>query len=98
MYGTVARLRLKDGVEGELQRLMRLAGTLRVAGFVAEYIYRLDADPRVCYLVVLFDSRDAYQRNAVSPEQHARYEDLRRLLDADPEWHDGEITVALPPQ
>jgi len=42
-------------------------------------------------LVVGFDGKDTYHTNAQSPEQHEAYEAYRALLEADPEWHDGEI-------
>jgi len=42
-------------------------------------------------LVVGFESREAYHTNAASPEQAERYAALRALMDADPEWHDGDI-------
>jgi hypothetical protein len=45
---------------------------------------------------VAFESKEAYQKNAASPEQNARYEEYRALLDADPEWHDGEIIASYP--
>jgi hypothetical protein len=41
-------------------------------------------------LVVGFESRAAYESNAASPEQGARYAQPRALLAADPEWSDGE--------
>jgi hypothetical protein len=43
-------------------------------------------------LVVAFTDKTAYQVNSTSPEQHKRYGQLRALMTADPEWHDGEIT------
>jgi heme-degrading monooxygenase HmoA len=90
MYGTIARLRLKTGMEEQLRELL---GELRpqVPGLIFDHLYRLDTDPNEYYLVVGFESREAYRSNAGSPEQHARYERYRQLLEADPEWHDGEI-------
>ena len=38
----------------------------------------------------MFDDRDAYMKNADDPAQHEDYLKLRALLDADPEWIDGE--------
>ena len=32
--------------------------------------------------------------NADSPAQDARYRQFRALLEADPEWHDGEIVLS----
>jgi heme-degrading monooxygenase HmoA len=95
MYGTVARLRLKPGME---ERLRELLGELRpqISGLVFDHLYRTEADPDEYYLVVGFASREDYRANAASPEQHARYERYRALLLADPEWHDGEVVVSHP--
>ena len=90
MYGTVARMRIKPGAEDELLRLGR-EGDEQVAGSAFYHVYRTDADPHEFYLVVGFESKEAYRANAESPEQHARYERYRALLAAEPEWHDGEI-------
>ena len=92
MYGTIARLRLKPGMDEQLQALL---SELRpqVPGLVFDHLYRMDADTNEYYLVVGFESREAYRANAASPEQHARYERYRSLLEADPEWHDGEIVA-----
>ena len=69
---------------------------LQIPGYVAQYVYRLDADPDELYLTVLFDSREAYHANAASPDQAARYEELVALMAAPPEWHDGEVIFAHP--
>jgi len=39
----------------------------------------------------VFESREAYQRNAAGPEWDARFRRMRELLVSDPEWHDGEV-------
>lgn len=90
MYGTIARLRVK---KGKLDELTRLAGgeARKIPGIVFNYVYQTDADPQNLYLVVGFESRDAYRRNAESPEQHELYLAYRALLEEEPEWHDGEI-------
>jgi len=95
MYGTVARIRIKAGKEQELARLSReqVAG---IPGFVFEHLYSLDRDAQDYYLVVAFESKDAYRANAESPEQHARYEQYRALLEDEPRWHDGEIVSSFP--
>ena len=94
MYGTVARLRLKPGMgDRVVEELRRRAGeeAPQIPGFVAQYIYRMDADPDEMYMVVAFESREAYRANAESPEQNARYQEMVELLAGPPEWHDGEI-------
>jgi heme-degrading monooxygenase HmoA len=95
MYGTVARIRLKAGAENAIAQITR-EEIPHVAGIVFEHIYRTDADPLECFLIVGFESKDAYVANANSPEQHARYLRYRELFAADPEWHDGEIVFSYP--
>jgi hypothetical protein len=41
--------------------------------------------------VAVFESKEAYWANAQSPEQNARFLQLRALLLDDPQWHDGVI-------
>lgn len=94
MYGTVARFRIKPGVEEQLDQRQREFEALRIPGYVSSMVYRMDADPRECYLAVVFDSKEAYQANAASPEQDVRYRQLLELMDSEPEWHDGEIVFA----
>jgi len=95
MYGTVARFRLKPGMEGQLRQILEEQGRVfaagQVPGFVATYAYRMDADPNDYYLAVIFASKEAYWANARSPEQDARYRQLLPLFEREPEWHDGEI-------
>lgn len=94
MYGTVARLRLKPGMEAELDRLIREHAP-QLEGFRFHYLYSLDRDPQDYYMVVAFDSEEAYRRNAESPEQHARYEQYMELMEAEPRWHDGTVVSAI---
>ncbi len=96
MYGTVARLRIKPGMEEQLLEFDRQEQTLNIPGFIGEYVYRMDADPSVYYLAVVFESKEAYVANANSPEQDARYRQMRDLLESDPEWNDGEVVSAYP--
>ncbi|MGH2500612.1 MAG: putative quinol monooxygenase [Candidatus Limnocylindria bacterium] len=91
MYGTIARLRARAGSEGRLRQLMAEYEDLAVAGFAGTSVYRMDADPNEYYLAVAFEDRKSYAANAADPAQDARYRKLRELLEADPEWHDGEI-------
>jgi quinol monooxygenase YgiN len=90
MYGTIARIHVKPGQAATFLRMNRDMAT-NVPGLVFEYAYQSDAEPDVYWLVVGFESQQAYADNANAPEQHARYLQLRELLAADPEWHDGAI-------
>ena len=92
MYGTIARMQVKSGSFDTFQKQMAdVESDLSVAGWVSTTLYRSDTDPNEIWLTVAFESKDAYRKNAESPAQGTRYGQMRALLDADPEWHDGEI-------
>ena len=78
MYGTVARLKIKPGKEQALMEFGERAQT-DTPGFVSMSVYKMDADPNEVYLVVAFESKEAYHKNAQSPEQAARYAEYRAL-------------------
>lgn len=99
MYGTVARIQLKPGMTAQMEALSRqMADEVQPPGYIAQCVYRMDANSDELYLVVLFESRESYHANAASPAQAARYEQIMALMAAPPEWHDGEIVFAHPPQ
>jgi len=91
MYGTIARMRLKPGMEKQLLEQFRIFVAAKVPGSVTVYCYRMDTNPNEYYMAAVFSSKEAYQANAESPEQDARYRWMLSLLDGEPEWHDGEI-------
>lgn len=90
MYGAVARLTIKPGKLDELKQLGQEMSA-QIPGLGSEYVFRTDANADEAYLVVIFRSEQAYRDNANSPEQHARFQQYRALLAADPEWHDGHV-------
>src|SRR4051794_34784226 len=94
MYGTVCRFQVKPGMESQFGAVTREFDSADIPGSVGEYVYQMDKNSNEFYLVVLFESAEAYKRNADSPEQNARYGKFRALLAAEPEWHDGEIVHA----
>ncbi len=97
MYGTVARMRVTPGAEQALCAVSEQAKA-QIAGLVGQYVYRMDNEPDVYYLAVMFADKAAYQANATSPGQHERYLAYRELLQEDPEWHDGEIVWGYAPE
>lgn len=90
MYGTIAKFRVKAGKEQALRELSQ-RDIEKIPGIVFENVFRMDDDPRNLYIVVGFESKEAYRKNAESPEQHQRYLKYLELLEEEPEWHDGEI-------
>jgi antibiotic biosynthesis monooxygenase (ABM) superfamily enzyme len=92
MYGTVARFQLKPGVEQRfMDEQMKAYEGANVDGYIGTIVYRLDSGGDDYYMAVIFRDKESYFANADSPEQNARYEGFRALLQDDPKWHDGEI-------
>jgi quinol monooxygenase YgiN len=85
MYGTVARMKVKPGFTEAMERIY--GGQEMPAGAVAFYAYQMDADPSELYMVAIL-------ANAQSAESDAQYQQWLEWLDAEPEWHDGEIVYA----
>jgi hypothetical protein len=85
MYGTVARYKLKPGMEGQLLAFERDIREAQLPGLFGEFTFRMDEDPNTYYEAVVFESREAYRAVAESPEQGARYRKLLALLDGPPE-------------
>jgi quinol monooxygenase YgiN len=94
MYGTVAHLKVKSGMEEQFSAYAKELQE-KDPGEVASYVYRMDAEPSTFYLATIFESKEAYMANADRPETDARYQHMRAYLDGEPEWHDGEIVFAL---
>ena len=93
MYGTVARMQVKPGAKDQLTQQLHDFEALHIPGFIASYLYQMDTDPNDYYMAVIFETKESYVANAQSPEQDARYGQMRALLTSDPEWHDGAITA-----
>jgi len=94
MYGTVARMRIKPGALPKLQAMTQAEDMRNTPGYVSTTVYQMDSDPNELFMAVAFESKDAYFKNAESPEQNARYEELIALLEGPPEWHDGEVVFS----
>ena len=90
VYGTVAKMKLKPGSDEKIMKAME-GGDLGRVGHVATYVFKSDADPNVHFVTTVFESKSAYKKFADSPEQSKRFAQMRELLAADPEWHDGEV-------
>jgi len=90
VYGTVAKMKLKPGSDENIMKAMEGTDLGRV-GHVATYVFKSDADPNVHFVTTVFESKSAYKKFADSPEQSKRFAQMRELLAADPEWHDGEV-------
>ena len=91
MYGTVAHMRVKPGMEAELNKEMANYESLKIPGFVSTTVYRMDRDPNELYMAVAFKDKASYIANAQDPKQDERFKKMGAFLAEAPEWHDGEI-------
>ena len=66
MYGTIAKVRIDPNRLEEVKAVGASMGT--APGQVTRYVYQMDADPGVLFLVAVFESREAYWANAASPD------------------------------
>jgi heme-degrading monooxygenase HmoA len=90
VYGTIAKMKLKPGAEEKIMHVMEGSQPGR-EGHVATYVFKSDADPNIHFVTTIFESKSAYKKFADSPEQDKRFHQMRELLAAEPEWHDGEV-------
>lgn len=97
MYGTVGRMHVKPGMhEAFVAWVAESARAEHEApGRLKSFVYQMDADPNTLMLVVLFESREAYDNRLASVEQAAEFEKMMEFLDAEPEWHNGEALFYL---
>jgi heme-degrading monooxygenase HmoA len=99
MYGTLVRMQVRPGEEEALKALNERWLRERkpeAAGFIADYALKSERTPGEWLVLVIFDSEENYRKNAADPEQHRQYEAMRALLEADPEWNDGEVFTIEP--
>ena len=97
MYGTIARFTLKPGTAEEFGRVASAQDVAPIPGYLGSTVYHSDSNPDECWLVVTFQDKDSYVRNAESPAQNERYQELTKFFARDPEWHDGEIVYQSSP-
>jgi hypothetical protein len=91
MYGTIAKLKVK---EGALEEIRNMEMGRQPAGYVGSLVFQSDGNAGELWLIAIFQNKDSYFANADSPEQDQEFRRLRALLTADPEWHDGEVVFS----
>jgi hypothetical protein len=97
MCGTIARLHPRAGRLGELIAFSRRREGVSVPGLRSSYLFRPDKDPDdrpTAFRVALLDGEARAWPTPTAPGQHARYLDLRALLEDDADWRDGTFEYA----
>ena len=93
MYGTIFRMQVKRGQEQQVAQVFKdweRERKPKVKGAVSGFLLKPDNSPGVMIGVAVFADKASYMANADDPEQNLWYQRLRPLLQADPEWEDGE--------
>ena len=91
MFGTVAKMTLKPGSMEKMRSLREQQQARGVKGFRFSAVFQSKSDPNETWLVVGFDDEASYRANAEDPETNKMAEQMRVLMAAPSEWHDGEI-------
>lgn len=104
MFGTIASMRAKPGMEerllGALEEWGRDRGSC-IAGPVRVYIARSENDPTLLLNIAMFDTREHYEANARDPKQDRWYQRMLAFCSEPPDWHDHTVLLAYeftPPQ
>ncbi len=94
MYGTVAKMTLKPGMEQRMMEETKSYEGLNIPGYVGTVVYKMDNNPNEFFMAVLFQDKESYHKNANDPAQDKRYQAMLEMLAAEPEWHDGEVVYS----
>jgi hypothetical protein len=84
-------MKLQQGKLDEFLQAMQMDFTPE--GFLGSRVLVPDLGSDEILLVVFFEDRAAYLRNANDPRMHEAFTRYRALLTEDPEWNDGEWLV-----
>ena len=90
MYGTVALCHVRPENLAKLKVLATAEDYLHVDGYLGTDLLVVDNHPDTVLMVVRFQDQATYRANGDSPDQDARYQEFRALMDDDPVWYDGD--------
>ncbi len=91
MFGTIARYRVKPGHEEALMKQMKGFEEEPPAGWLYHTVFKSTKDPNEIWMSVVFESEEAYRKNADSPDMDRDYREMLEHLQGEPEWHDGNV-------
>lgn len=74
-----------------MKDLVKSYAAINIPGHVSTTVYRLDSGNDEYLMSVVFSDKAAYEKNADSPEQNKRFQEMMTLLAGEPQWMDGEI-------
>ena len=95
MYGTVALCTVASENVDRLRALAAAEEFVGIKGYLGTDLMAPENHPGKLLMVVRFTDRESYVANSESPDQDARYEEFRALMQEDPVWYDG-AWITLP--
>ena len=97
MYGTIFRMKVKQGQEQRVVDIFKDWEKERkphVKGVIGGYLMKPDKGSGELIGVAIFEDKAAFMANADNPEQDKWFRTMRELLTEDPTWEDGEYVVS----
>ena len=91
MYGTIFKLKIKEGHEDQLLSLMKEENETP-EGMIAWFLMKPDEN-KEWIGVAIFDSVESHVNNANRPETNENFMKMMEHLDGEPEWTDGEYLI-----
>ena len=91
MYGTIFKLKIKEGHEDQLLSLMKEENETP-EGMIAWFLMKPDEN-KEWIGVAIFDSVESHVNNANRPETNENFIKMMELLAGEPEWTDGEYLI-----
>ena len=92
---TIFKMQVKPGMVDQLTKVMNDDGTnmdrIKAAGWKSTIVGSSKDNPNEVWGTVTWDNSENYRKNAEDPAQNASFQQMRALLDADPEWHDCDV-------
>lgn len=90
MYGTLGRMKPKQGKRDELLELLRTPPSGAAAeGYRGSYLLKADEGDEVV-VAVMYEDKDAYFAMVHDPKTDENFGKIMELLEAEPAWTDGE--------
>ena len=91
---TFWKMKIQPGKVNEIMKIMTSdddVDRIKKAGWQMTVVGTRKDNPEEVWGMVTWDSSDRYYKNAESPEQDRDYQEMRKLLTAEPEWFDCDV-------
>ena len=91
MYGTIFKMKVKQGHEDQLLTILDSPEN-QPDGGIAWFLMNPDSESEWIGVAV-FDSKESHLANANNPQQHEMFLKMMEHLESEPTWTDGEYLI-----